>query len=349
MPAPTTIALARPSTRRAAPLTPAPRRPRSGARRRAAPFALGPSGGDAGVSAALEAHAGEAVASISRVGSSGWSSQARYTLQSGRTLFVKTAQQEPPEGMFSGEAAGLRAMRHAASQAPQAAPALVIPEVALVGPLLDAQGLPAARGSFIAMECLEFGPKAKQGELGEALARMHLAESLDAEAAEGRYGFRMDNTIGGTPQPNAWSEVGDWVGFFGERRLRHMCRQARDGELTKLVDGVVARLPALMEGAELRPCVLHGDLWSGNIAGMGGRPAIFDPATYYGHAEAEFGMSWCAGFGADFYAGYHGVLPKRPGHEERAALYQLYHYLNHYVLFGGGYRESAAGIARRLA
>jgi fructosamine-3-kinase len=24
--------------------------------------------------------------------------------------------------------------------------------------------------------------------------------------------------------------------------------------------------------------------------------AAKDPATYYGHHEAEFGMSWCAGF-----------------------------------------------------
>ena len=28
--------------------------------------------------------------------------------------------------------------------------------------------------------------------------------------------------------------------------------------------------------------------WSGNIASVGGEPAIFDPACYYGHAEAEW-------------------------------------------------------------
>jgi hypothetical protein len=46
---------------------------------------------------------------------------------------------------------------------------------------------------------------------------------------------------------------------------------------------------------DIKPSVLHGDLWSGNIAGVEGQPSIFDPATYYGHHEAEFGMSWCAG------------------------------------------------------
>jgi hypothetical protein len=39
------------------------------------------------------------------------------------------------------------------------------------------------------------------------------------------------------------------------------------------------------------------DLWSGNIASVNGRPAVYDPACYYGHHEAEFGMSWCAGEG----------------------------------------------------
>jgi fructosamine-3-kinase len=38
--------------------------------------------------------------------------------------------------------------------------------------------------------------------------------------------------------------------------------------------------------------VLHGDLWSGNIGSVDGQPSIFDPAVYYGHSEAEFGMSW---------------------------------------------------------
>jgi fructosamine-3-kinase len=36
------------------------------------------------------------------------------------------------------------------------------------------------------------------------------------------------------------------------------------------------------------------------------------------------------------------------GFEDRVQLYQLYHYLNHYNLFGGGYRGSADSILRRL-
>ncbi|KAL0379591.1 UNVERIFIED_CONTAM: Protein-ribulosamine 3-kinase, chloroplastic [Sesamum angustifolium] len=38
------------------------------------------------------------------------------------------------------------------------------------------------------------------------------------------------------------------------------------------------------------------------------------------------------------------VMPKQPGFEQRRDLYMLYHYLNHYNLFGSGYRSSAMSI-----
>lgn len=38
------------------------------------------------------------------------------------------------------------------------------------------------------------------------------------------------------------------------------------------------------------------------------------------------------------------VMPKQQGFEKRRDLYMLYHYLNHYNLFGSGYRSSAMSI-----
>jgi hypothetical protein len=72
-----------------------------------------------------------------------------------------------------------------------------------------------------------------------------------------------------------------------------------DTRLSRLGEKLCDNLEVLFEdvGSSIRPAVLHGDLWSGNIASVGGQPAIFDPAVYYGHSEAEFGMSWCAGEG----------------------------------------------------
>ena len=55
--------------------------------------------------------------------------------------------------------------------------------------------------------------------------------------------------------------------------------------------------------------LLHGDLWSGNAsANEKGAPVIFDPACYYGHREAEFGMMRLfGGFTADCEAAYQEV------------------------------------------
>ncbi|CAM0870422.1 unnamed protein product [Alopecurus aequalis] len=108
---------------------------------------------------------------------------------------------------------------------------------------------------------------------------------------------------------------------------------------------LIENMRPLFDGAVIEPCLLHGDLWSGNISSdTNGDPVILDPACYYGHNEAEFGMSWCAGFGGAFYNSYFEVIPKQPGFEKRRDLYLLYHYLNHYNLFGSGYRSSAMSI-----
>jgi len=48
---------------------------------------------------------------------------------------------------------------------------------------------------------------------------------------------------------------------------------------------------------------------------------------------------------------YHTLCPKtEPAneYEDRVALYELYHHLNHHALFGGGYRSGAMSIMKRL-
>jgi len=168
----------------------------------------------------------------------------------------------------------------------------------------------------------------------------------DPKAASGQFGFAVDNTIGGTPQPNGWSD--DWVAFFRDRRLQHQLRLAGNADLSRMGDTLCAKLDQFFAGVEIRPSVLHGDLWSGNIAAVDGQPCIFDPATYYGHHEAEFGMSWCAGFGRQFWDAYFAIIPKADGWEERHEIYTLYHYLNHLNLFGGSYYTQCAQILQRL-
>jgi fructosamine-3-kinase len=56
-------------------------------------------------------------------------------------------------------------------------------------------------------------------------------------------------------------------------------------------------------------------------------------------------------FGAQsskFYAAYNAEWPLPEGYQQRQVIYNLYHILNHYVLFGGGYWSQACGMMDRI-
>ncbi|KAL9176092.1 hypothetical protein ABFS82_02G156700 [Erythranthe guttata] len=243
------------------------------------------------------------------------------------SFFVKT-NRSIGESMFEGEALGLNAMFETRS--------IRVPKPFKVGPL-------PTGGSYIIMEFIEFGAsRGSQSALGRKLAEMHKA----GKSVNG-FGFDVDNTIGSTPQINTWTS--DWIEFYGVHRLGYQLelvkQQYGDSLIYEKGQRLVKNMAPLFDGAVIEPCLLHGDLWSGNISSdKTGEPVILDPACYYGHNEAEFGMSWCAGFGGSFYTAYFEVMPKQDGLEERRDLYLLYHYLNHYNLFGSSYRSSAMSI-----
>ncbi|XP_014522475.1 protein-ribulosamine 3-kinase, chloroplastic isoform X2 [Vigna radiata var. radiata] len=266
------------------------------------------------------------ITKISPVGGGCINLASRYDTDVG-SFFVKTNRSIGPS-MFEAEALGLGAMYETRT--------ICVPKPYKFGPL-------PTGGSFIIMEFIQFGAsRGFQSELGRKLAEMHKA----GKSSKG-YGFDVDNTIGSTPQINTWSS--DWVQFYGEHRLGYQLKLLLDqfGDRTIYEKGqrLVKSMGRLFVNVEIEPCLLHGDLWSGNISSnKNGEPVILDPACYYGHSEAEFGMSWCAGFGGSFYDSYFKVMPKQPGFEERRDLYMLYHYLNHYNLFGSGYRSSAMSI-----
>ncbi|XP_042039067.1 protein-ribulosamine 3-kinase, chloroplastic isoform X2 [Salvia splendens] len=250
----------------------------------------------------------------------------RYDTDVG-SFFVKTNRSIGPS-MFEGEVLGLSAMYETRT--------IRVPQPFKYG------ALPSG-GSYIIMEFIEFGAsRFNQAALGRKLAEMHKA----GESTKG-FGFDVENTIGSTPQINTWTS--DWIEFYGVHRLGYQLKLARqqfgDSLIYEKGQRLIKNMAPLFNGAVLEPCLLHGDLWSGNISyDKTGEPLILDPACYYGHNEAEFGMSWCAGFVGSFYDAYFEVMPKQTGWEERRDLYTLYHYLNHYNLFGSGYRPSAMGI-----
>ncbi|MEC8898749.1 MULTISPECIES: fructosamine kinase family protein [unclassified Marinobacter] len=169
--------------------------------------------------------------------------------------------------------------------------------------------------------------------LGEGLAQLHLL-------ARDQYGWRRDNFIGLAPQPNTLTD--SWGRFFLEQRLKYQVSRISDA-------GVRARFERTLEtcGARLanwldqhceHPSLLHGDLWNGNVMFDRNGPWLIDPAVYQGDREADLAMTeMFGGFGAAFYRAYDRVYPRTEVYATKREIYNLYHYLNHYNLFGGGY------------
>lgn len=190
-------------------------------------------------------------------------------------------------------------------------------------------------------------PTGKPAELDEQLGR-GIAELHRYEARQ--YGFHHDNYCGTTPQNNRWNS--DWVSFFGQQRIWHLVEligqeRGMSTDEKKLYEQLLERLPALI-GHAPAASLNHGDLWSGNFMYTAQGPAVIDPASYY--ADREFDLAMMAMFGGyseRVWAAYQEIYPLPAEWKERQDLYMLYHYLNHYYLFGGGYGRQALHITRK--
>ncbi len=248
----------------------------------------------------------------------------------GDSFFLKLNRPERLD-MFSAEAAGLSLLR--------ASGAIRAPEPIAWG---TAQGR-----SWLALEYLDLQtPDARSSEaLGEQLAALHRSQAP-------RFGWERDNTIGATPQQNQWAD--DWPAFFADRRIgAQLLLAANKGAGTKVRERgarLRAAIPAFFSSYSALPSLLHGDLWSGNWgADESGNPVLFDPAVYYGDREADIAMTELfGGFDERFYQAYNSAWPLDAGYRMRRQLYNLYHILNHFNLFGGSYEQQAVAIIDAL-
>lgn len=198
----------------------------------------------------------------------------------------------------------------------------------------------AASTSFLALEHLDLVPAGNEGLLGEQLAELH------AQTDE-QFGFQSDNHIGTTRQENEWNQ--SWPDFFRERRLRPLLKHlGAKGIVFTRAQSFLDHLDSLLPEVT-RPSLLHGDLWAGNKAFLSdGTPVVFDPACYYGHHICDIAMTRLfGGFGEKFYDAYRSG--SEVGEASLHEIYNLYHILNHALLFGGGYVAQADDLIRRFA
>ncbi|SEQ53212.1 Fructosamine-3-kinase [Hyunsoonleella jejuensis] len=199
--------------------------------------------------------------------------------------------------------------------------------------------------AFLFMEFIESkSPSTKDFiNLGEQLAKLH-------ESTCDTYGLDHDNFIGRLPQSN--TEHSAWVDFYTYERLLPQLELAKQQRLLlssecPSVTHIKTQLKPLFE--DIKPSLLHGDLWSGNyLISKNGEPYLIDPAVYYGHHEVDIAMSKLfGGFGDAFYERYFSRIPSSEHSSARIEIYQLYFLLVHLNMFGRSYYGSVSSILRK--
>lgn len=249
----------------------------------------------------------------------------------GQRYFVKI-NRSSSAGMFEAEVEGLRVI--------QASGALRVPAPVCWGVRRDS--------AYLVLEYIELAKTAgakTHAEVGRGLAKLHRT------TGDG-FGWHRDNTIGATPQVNTWMD--GWAEFFAEHRLGCQLRMAADngvGRETLLAgERLLVRLNGFFTDYTPVPSLLHGDLWAGNFsADLTGEAVVFDPAPYFGDRETDLAMTELfGGFDRAFYDAYSSLWALDAGYGTRKTLYNLYHVLNHFNLFGGGYGSQARSMIHQL-
>lgn len=198
--------------------------------------------------------------------------------------------------------------------------------------------------SYLVLEFISSGQPAETSWelLGQQLAQLH-------QSALPHFGWHRDNTIGATKQINNVSD--DWISFFSNRRLLYQMDLAqKNGFELKNGPQLLESLSSFFDGYSPSPSRLHGDLWSGNVGfDTNGAPFVFDPCCYYGDRETDLALSeFFGGFHPKFYDAYNEAYPLDQGYVKRKILYNLYHCLNHFNLFGSPYDSQSQLMTNQL-
>ncbi|KAK7106864.1 ketosamine-3-kinase-like [Littorina saxatilis] len=273
-----------------------------------------------------------------------------YSTDSGK-VFIKVNPKSKAKVMFDGEAASLEKLYEM--------------DVVKVPKPIKVITIPSGGAAFV-MENLDITASlsAQAATLGEQMARLHMRNKEIADKEKKgesfvhkdsvvqsvkQFGFDVPTCCGYIQQSNAWEST--WEKFYaGKIQEQIDMLPAEDiTAVNELWSQVVQKLPSFFTGLDIFPALMHGDLWGGNAAEVADGPVVFDPASFYGHSEYDLAIArMFGGFSGKFFDSYFRIIPKEKGLGNRLELYKLFHYMNHWNHFGGGYKQSSLNTLRSL-
>ncbi len=178
----------------------------------------------------------------------------------------------------------------------------------------------------------------------ECLAQLHHLEQPS-------YGFKTDNYIGRNSQKNLLSK--DWGTFFFDCRLLYQVNLISDSIIKQGLFERLCKYRQLLVDFLNQNCqrssLVHGDLWSGNVLFDQKNAWLIDTAVYYADREVDIAMTeMFGGFPKVFYQAYDATFSLSSKYNQKKLIYNLYHYLNHYNLFGSSYLGSVTSIINNI-
>ena len=275
------------------------------------------------IASQIEAHVNHSITIKDIQPVSGGCINVAFILQTEQARYFIKLNQANMLAMFEAEYAGLKEIDQTNT--------IKVPQPLLSGVAGD--------NAFLVLDMLPLSALTPQTDkqLGEQLARLH-------QLKYAQFGWHQDNTIGSTPQINTFSD--NWVFFWQHYRLGfQLSLAAKNGGSAQLIDSgqrLNEGLAYFFSDYQPHASLLHGDLWGGNASATAQQAVIYDPACYYGDREADLAMTELfGGFSTHFYTAYNATFPLDAGYRVRKNLYNLYHILNHFNLFGSGYQGQA--------
>lgn len=143
------------------------------------------------------------------------------------------------------------------------------------------------------------------GKLGILVSNLHL-DSM-GRSPGGKYGFHVTTHLANVPNDNTW--CGTWEEWF-TNAMRQMIQAEKnshghDDQLKELTDALFTKvIPRLLRplesgGRKIKPCLIHSDLWPGNVKLDAGtdRLLMFDSCAYWGHNECMISRSYVVACG----------------------------------------------------
>jgi len=230
-----------------------------------------------------------------------------------------------PGAMFLREGAGLKALAAAGARVPR------VHHVEAAGLVMDY--LPPAPP----------GPTGAEA-LGRMVAALHGRRPAPGSDDPSRYGWPDTVFLGSFEFPEG---TGSWPHVFRELRMTPLLR-ATWSQLGALGPRIEAWLEAV-ELPEEGACLVHGDLWSGNVVHTADGPALIDPGAQWAERGLDLSMmELFGGFGGRCRAAYEEALPVPEAVRAVIPGYQLVYLLVHVHFFGSGYLSGVAGALDAL-